>query len=173
MDDAEAEEALEAAGDRIVGGPRGTTPLAQLPPLPLGLCPDCDSSYGILRSCGATFAMIEKYRLDWDPNVGIVAWADQDLFDEFACTEMHELGHRWKLHLGRRLHLARTDLDGSSFLGKFLADVTDCDKLETVREAKEVWLTRATLGEFCTGGNLLDEYEIEDGVTEASATEDD
>lgn len=114
--------------------------------------------------------MIKRYRLEWDPNVGVSAWADKALLDEHA----QDSSIPWRVRIGRRLHLARTDIDGSTYLRDWLeSDDEDCDVLEMVRESQDVWLT-TTVFKISRMKNVIhfDEYELDDGVTEASAATD-
>lgn len=65
-----------------------------------------------LLARGATRLMCETFELQFTPDAGIVAWADQDLFDEFTGDGVKR-GDRWKNRLGRRVELDGEDVDGS------------------------------------------------------------
>ena len=44
--------------------------------------------------------MCERYDLQFYPASGIIAWADDDLFDDFT-GELVQEGDRWQIYIGR------------------------------------------------------------------------
>ncbi|KAJ7630981.1 hypothetical protein FB45DRAFT_1152655 [Roridomyces roridus] len=103
--------------------------------------------YEELRQRGATRLMCLTFNLEFRSDVGIIAWADGDIYDEFAGPLMQE-GDYWKIMLGRRIELDEEDADGSLFIEGLLEDallyphISGC-KWETVEETPGVWVTRA------------------------------
>ena len=89
--------------------------------------------------------MIETFSLEFTPQDGIFAWADQELFDEFSGPAM-KVGHKWRIHLGRKIMLDEDDLDGSEFVEGLLEDALlfpmDFARWETVQEVPGIWTTR-------------------------------
>jgi hypothetical protein len=90
--------------------------------------------------------MCETFNLEFDTDTGIIAWADGDLYDEFAGPLM-QMGDFWKIFLGRRIELDEEDLDGSLFIEAVLEDVLifpliSGSKWETVEESPGIWVTR-------------------------------
>ncbi|KAJ7865678.1 hypothetical protein B0H13DRAFT_1636972, partial [Mycena leptocephala] len=102
--------------------------------------------YHQLRLRGATPLMCETFNLEFDADTGIIAWADGDLYDEFAGPLMQK-GDFWKIVLGRRIELDGEDLDGSLFIEALLEDalifplISGC-KWKTVEETPGIWVTR-------------------------------
>lgn len=134
--------------------PRGDTPLRDFPEY--NILPKAYSNrgeeYDALLGRGATRAMCEQYELEFSDKRGIVAWADDGLFDAFSGHGMQE-GDRWKIYLGRRIQLEQTDRDGSEFIESLLEEVLlyplhtrkephRSEKWITVKEAPGVWATR-------------------------------
>ncbi|KAF9494522.1 hypothetical protein BDN71DRAFT_1507641 [Pleurotus eryngii] len=118
---------------------RGTTPILELPP---HLVPRMytlrKDEYEELLARGATRLMCETFELQFTPDVGI-AWADQDIFDEFAGEGA------WSLD--------GEDLDGSQFIEDLLEDAVvfqlyslygnrSPERWETVEATPGVWETR-------------------------------
>ncbi|KAJ7619067.1 hypothetical protein DFH06DRAFT_1060953, partial [Mycena polygramma] len=143
----------EAFNPDRVSQPRGDTPLREDEPyfLPSFYAtkpePDGQNEYEELRRRGATRLMCETFHLEFDPDTGIIAWADGDLYDEFAGSLMQQ-GDFWKIMLGRRIKLDEDDPDGSAFMEALLEDalvfpiISGC-KWETVEESPGIWVTRA------------------------------
>lgn len=108
--------------------PRGTTPLLEVPawaprvPHSNSYYADNPTAFGTLVSRGATPAMVELYQLEWTDEEGIVAWADEDLFDEFSSDSMKE-GAKWKIYLGRRIVLDPADPDGTKFVEDLVEEI--------------------------------------------------
>ncbi|KAJ6503510.1 hypothetical protein C8R47DRAFT_937322, partial [Mycena vitilis] len=135
-----------------VSQPRGDTPLREDEPyfLPSFYAkkpkPDGQNEYEELRRRGATRLMCETFHLEFDPDTGIIAWADGDIYDEFAGPLMQK-GDFWKIMLGRRIELDEDDPDGSAFMEAVLEDalvfpiISGC-KWETVEESPGIWVTR-------------------------------
>ncbi|KAJ6575158.1 hypothetical protein B0H19DRAFT_1254758 [Mycena capillaripes] len=141
----------EAFNPDRVSEPRGDTPLPE----------DDDERYFVpsvytnkreeyeeLRRRGATRLMCETFHLEFDPDTGIIAWADGALYDEFPEPLMQN-GDFWKIMLGRRINLDEEDLDGSQFIEALLEDtivfplIPLCNlKWETVEETPGIWVTR-------------------------------
>lgn len=107
---------------------------------------------------GATAQMIERFQLSFTETRGIIAWADQDLFDEFSGPAMKE-GDFWKIHLGRRVRLDEDDLDGALFMEGLLEDamlfsqngsLVDPTLVEwdTRHESPGVWVTKPRVVEY-------------------------
>ncbi|KAF4574248.1 hypothetical protein EYR40_006038 [Pleurotus pulmonarius] len=159
--------------------PRGTTPLLEVPPQ---LVPRMytlrEDEYEELLARGATRLMCETFELQFTPDIGIVAWADQDLFDEFTGEGMKR-GDRWKIRLGRRVELDVEDLDGSQFIEDFLEDAVvfplylpygsrSPERWETVEVTPGVWETRLV-------GDVGDQapQDADSAVNEADDGEDD
>ncbi|KAK7064198.1 40S ribosomal protein S3-1 [Favolaschia claudopus] len=104
---------------------RGDTPLRddeiQLLPPPMYLNSSGQIEYYELRRRGATRLMCETFNLEFNEETGIVAWADGDLYTEFAGPRM-EKGDFWKILLGRHIQLDDDDADGSLFIEGLLED---------------------------------------------------
>jgi hypothetical protein len=94
--------------------------------------------------------MVETFALEFSPQDGIFAWADEVLFDEFAGPAM-KVGHKWRIHLGRKIMLDEDDLDGSDFVEGLLEDAllfpVDFARWETVQEVPGIWTTRMKAGD--------------------------
>lgn len=134
--------------------PRGDTPLRDFPKY--NILPKAYSNrgeeYDALLGRGATRAMCEQCELEFSDKRGIVAWADDGLFDAFSGPGMQE-GDRWKIYLGRRIQLEQTDRDGSEFIEDLLEEVLlyplhtrkephRSEKWITVKESSGIWATR-------------------------------
>ncbi|KAK4705562.1 hypothetical protein P7C70_g643, partial [Phenoliferia sp. Uapishka_3] len=106
--------------------PRGTTPLddfsADSTPTKHENTTHSPEEFQILLSRGATPEMISLFQLEFADEDGIIAWADDGVFEAFSGEEMQE-GDTWKISLGRRLTLAEDDVDGSAFVDTMLDDV--------------------------------------------------
>ena len=97
--------------------------------------------------------MCETFHLSFSEEDGIIAWADDKIYEQFSGPAMLK-GDFWKIHLGRRIDLDEDDLDGSMFIGGFLEDVlfyppkwptvNKCrnEAWETVEESLGTWITR-------------------------------
>lgn len=89
--------------------------------------------------------MCETFHLEFTKEDGIFAWADQNLYEEFAGPLMQP-GDFWKIHLGRRIELDEDDLDGAQFLEELLEDAlyfaSHLIPWETVEETPGIWVTR-------------------------------
>ncbi|KAF4574249.1 hypothetical protein EYR40_006037 [Pleurotus pulmonarius] len=171
-------EALNA--DRT-SHPRGITPLLDVRPhLIPPMYVSREDEYEELLARGATRLMCETFELQFVPDVGIVAWADQNIFDEFTGEGM-ETGDEWKIRLGRCVQLDEEDLDGSQFVEDFLEDAVlfplhfplsnrVAERWETVEVTPGVWETRLMLdvddqrvqGGADGGEDGDNEYEEED-----------
>ncbi|KAI0061838.1 hypothetical protein BV25DRAFT_1826124 [Artomyces pyxidatus] len=159
--------------------PRGTTPLlemdqrhARVPDIYLhnssvGLSVDRSEEYYALRARGATKLMCETFKLEYSPAAGIVAWADQTLFNEFSGPGMKH-GDSWKICLGRCLELDEDDIDGSAFIEDLLEDamlfpLAHSDELghwETVLDPGllRTWVTRPK----CLPADAAEPHDDED-----------
>ena len=97
--------------------------------------------------------MCETFHLSFSEKEGIIAWADEDIFEQFSGPAMLE-GDFWKIHLGRRIELDEDDMNGSMFIEGLLEDVLlyphhwhSVEKYrneawETVEESPGIWITR-------------------------------
>ncbi|KIJ25835.1 hypothetical protein M422DRAFT_38450 [Sphaerobolus stellatus SS14] len=128
--------------------PRGMTPIRTTyesdtrPATFLG----SQEEYTALLERGATRLMIDTFHLSFENRTGIVAWADQELFDAWT-TDAMGYGDCWKIMLGRRIKLSPDDLDGSEWLGNFLEEAlltSRYELYETVKESSGIWVTRPT-----------------------------
>ncbi|KAK0470248.1 uncharacterized protein EV420DRAFT_1499280 [Desarmillaria tabescens] len=102
---------------------RGTTPLNDLPldlPVP-DIYANSPTEFQSLMRRGATVAMCLRYKLRFTRKHGIVARADEDLFDLFNTPTMEETD-QWQIYLGRRIQLHSNDEDGREFLIDLLED---------------------------------------------------
>ncbi|KAJ7492580.1 hypothetical protein FB451DRAFT_539204 [Mycena latifolia] len=140
----------EAFNPDRVARPRGGTPLQEVDHLfvpPSQTYSGGLDEYEQLRRRGATRLMCETFHLEFYPDCGIVAWADSDIYEEFAGPLMQK-GDFWKIMLGRRIKLDEDDPDGSAFMEALLEDalvfplISTC-KWETVEESPGIWVTRA------------------------------
>jgi hypothetical protein len=89
--------------------------------------------------------MCETFNLEFDAENGIAAWADEDLYGDYAGPLMQK-GDFWKIMLGRRIQLEEDDPDGSLFIEALLEDAlifpTKRGPWETVEESPGIWVTR-------------------------------
>ncbi|KIJ48523.1 hypothetical protein M422DRAFT_247871 [Sphaerobolus stellatus SS14] len=103
--------------------PRGMTPIRTTyeddmqPATFLG----SQEEYTALLERSATRLMIDTFHLSIKNTTGIIAWADQELFDTWT-TDAMGYGDCWKIMLGCRIKLSPDDLDGSGQLGNFLEE---------------------------------------------------
>ncbi|KAF9462795.1 hypothetical protein BDZ94DRAFT_1260361, partial [Collybia nuda] len=137
---------------------RGTTPLRECPPylnIPLiyredWRVPGRFEEYESLISRGATRLMCETFHLEYSEETGIFAWADGDLYEQFAGPQMQK-GDFWKIYLGRCVVLDEEDLDGASFIEGLLEEVLLFPPFdgfgvwETVEESPGIWVTRPVM----------------------------
>lgn len=130
--------------------PRGDTPLCdaiRFKKTPHGYS---KADFTHLLKRGATRLMVETFSLEFTPEDGIFAWADQELFDEFSGPAM-KVGHKWRIHLGRKIMLDEDDLDGSEFVEGLLEDAllfpVDFARWETMQEVTGIWTTRMGKGD--------------------------
>lgn len=143
--------------------PRGTTPLLEVDPAddrPRGWHGTYNALEALLAR-GATRLMIATFQMTFDEEEGIVAWADDEIYERFSGPGMKP-GDQWKIMLGRRIKLDVDDLDGSIFIEDLLEDaVTNRfpanPTWETVRLEGDpkVWVTRP-----------IGERPLDDDVTE-------
>ncbi|PPQ97046.1 hypothetical protein CVT26_001269 [Gymnopilus dilepis] len=137
---------------------RGDTPLREIdttewevPPVQYR-SPRREEEYWELIRRGATPLMCKTFDLEFSPERGIYAWADDLLFDEFSGS-LIKPGHSWKIHLGRRIALDVDDLDGSEFIEELLEEalyyakdgailLEKHERWETVQESPGLWVTR-------------------------------
>lgn len=109
--------------------------------LPAGLCDDCQPTYSALLKRGVTLRMIGMYRLEWSDALGIVAWVDRELFNEFRLPAMED-GERWKIYLGRRIRFtSEAESDGRELMRSVLENLDDSDLWTTFREGTDLWTT--------------------------------
>ncbi|KIJ48251.1 hypothetical protein M422DRAFT_248051 [Sphaerobolus stellatus SS14] len=90
--------------------------------------------------------MIDTFHLSFENTTGIVAWANQELFDAWT-TNVMGYSDCWKIMLGCRIKLLLYDLDSSEWLGNFLEEalLTSCYELyDTIKESSGIWVTRPT-----------------------------
>ncbi|KAL8290324.1 hypothetical protein RQP46_002582 [Phenoliferia psychrophenolica] len=115
--------------------PRSTTPLLTVPPIltPLLFSNTTHSPalFSSLLARGCSPRMIALYQLEFSDKGGIVAWADEDVFQAFSGDEMKQ-GDQWKICLGRRVKLDNKDADGSAFVHELLDDVYYGTQLSTI-----------------------------------------
>ncbi|TFY79740.1 hypothetical protein EWM64_g4266 [Hericium alpestre] len=134
-------------GDRQLA-PRGTTPLLDVTSdhVPVGWNYRADE-YRALLARGATPAMCETFQLEFERETGIVAWADEAIFEDYSGARMKP-GDRWKICLGRFIVLEEDDEDGSWFMETLLDEATfhmvgfSATGWESVLESEGVWVTR-------------------------------
>ncbi|KAJ7900392.1 hypothetical protein B0H14DRAFT_3423752 [Mycena olivaceomarginata] len=88
---------------------------------------------------------VRNLNLEFDAENGIAAWADEDLYGDYAGPLMQK-GDFWKIMLGRRIQLEEDDPDGSLFIEALLEDAlifpTKRGPWETVEESPGIWVTR-------------------------------
>ncbi|TFY67903.1 hypothetical protein EVG20_g3763 [Dentipellis fragilis] len=141
--------------------PRGTTPLDTNPTTFVGMsdlyAEGRQDEFRALIARGATREMCEAFNLQYVPEQGIIAWADEALFQDFSGPAMKP-GQLWKIYLGRRIKLEDGDEDGSQFIEEFLEDATmyrtvepspdseEPGRWETILDHSEVWITRPVVG---------------------------
>ncbi len=150
--------------------PRGSTPpleftyasLLNIPPEYKYREPE----YRELLGRGATPLMCEVYNLEFTPESGIIAWADDDLFEEFANEEMVEVG-RWKIYLGRQIRLDPEDEDGAQFMINLLEETMYFFQIPTMSKPEHRWLNYKGLldGVWVT----KPEVSVDDGMDEDTA----
>ncbi|KAJ7361712.1 hypothetical protein DFH08DRAFT_655948, partial [Mycena albidolilacea] len=137
----------EAVDPDRLSQPRGDTPLRDdgQHPFPPSLYLRRQIEYAELRQRGATRLMCETFNLEFDAENGIAAWADEDLYGDYAGPLMQK-GDFWKIMLGRRIQLEEDDPDGSLFIEALLEDAlifpTKQGPWETVEESPGIWVTR-------------------------------
>jgi len=157
-------------GDRTLA-PRGTTPLLDIENgtvhVPAAYRDNWGHSTGEyfdLLARGATPLMCETFHLQFTDARGIVAWADGDIYENFAGPAMQK-GDYWKMYLGRRVYLDPQDYDGSLFLEAFLEEVllfplegpgTDSGPYETIKESPGIWATQPRAHFVGVDENLLE-----------------
>ncbi|TFY73242.1 hypothetical protein EWM64_g10770 [Hericium alpestre] len=162
--------------------PRGITPLLDAAvhmSAPGHYCPD--DEYKALIARGASRLMCETFQLRFTHEHGIVAWADDALFEDFSGPGMKQ-GDLWKICLGRRIVLDEDDPDGSLFIEGLLEeamlfplrDVGDPGDWETVCEGETVlehtgdkrnvtvWVTRPEDDRLGMDAEETDEDSMED-----------
>ncbi|VDC05027.1 unnamed protein product [Peniophora sp. CBMAI 1063] len=110
-----------------------------------------EKMYQTLLSRGATREMCIQYKLRFYDELGIIAWANDDLFDEFTGDLMKE-GDLWQICLGRHIKLDWNDPTGELFIFALLEEVIfwpteGLGEWETVltrqsRKRRRVWVTR-------------------------------
>ncbi|KZV61091.1 hypothetical protein PENSPDRAFT_314079 [Peniophora sp. CONT] len=101
--------------------------------------------------------MCERYKLRFYHELGIIAWADDDLFETFT-GDLMEGGDLWQICLGRRIQLDPDDFDGEDFMRGLIEEsclfpnavTTEHGAWQTVltrqgRKKRRVWVTRLTL----------------------------
>lgn len=131
---------------------RGSTPLLDVDPsqlFPANIANGFigrEEEYAALLMRGATRSMCELFDLEFALESGIVAWADEYIFEEFSGPAMKQ-GDRWKIHLGRRVRLSKGDIDGSIFMEELLEEALYFpagvnSRWKTVQERGGVWVTR-------------------------------
>lgn len=114
--------------------------------------------------------MIATFQMTFSEEEGIIAWADDEIYQQFSGPGMKN-GDQWKIMLGRRIRLDVDDLDGSIFVEELLEDAIMHPLLadptwETVRVEgdSKVWVTRP-IGERPSGDDVMpgDDGEEESG----------
>ncbi|KAF7306955.1 hypothetical protein MIND_00488300 [Mycena indigotica] len=148
-------EGIHEHPDRLLSS-RESTPLpnpdfetGHLGPTVPAMYQERREEYDELRKRGATRLMCETFNLEFSEETGIVAWADGDLYTEFAGPSMQK-GDFWKIMLGRCVELDDDDLDGSQFIETLVeetlvqpAAIETCSLYwETVEESPGIWVTR-------------------------------
>lgn len=88
--------------------------------------------------------MSQRFRLEFKYDDGIVAWAAKDLFDEFAGRTIKEGGNlKWRISLGRQIHLEADDKDGSRYMTELMDELSYSWEgfWDTIKDDQGVWLT--------------------------------
>ena len=163
--------------------PRGTTPVNDVPDrlkfnIPInyrvGGLGRVSEEYLTLLSRGATRGMCIRYHLEFTNERGIVAWADEELYDAYAGPEMQDSDF-WKIYLGRRIELAEEDKDGSEFINDLLEEVLLSpsnldvpDGWETVEEQPGIWATGPFVSKNAEEGSESQSTEDSDGDEDES-----
>ncbi|KAJ7630979.1 hypothetical protein FB45DRAFT_1152650 [Roridomyces roridus] len=143
----EAEYTDEVANpDRLSQPARGSTPLLdderyEYPPEYIS-SESRRAEYEQLRRRGASRLMCLTFNLEYDSDVGIIAWADGEIYDAFSGPLMQQ-GDFWKFLLGRRIELDEDDPDGSGFIEGLLEGALPDSQWETVEESPGIWVTKA------------------------------
>jgi hypothetical protein len=118
--------------------------------------------------------MCETFHLSFSEQNGIIAWADEDIYEQFSGPAMMK-GDFWKIHLGRCIELDEDDLDGSMFIEGLLEEVLlyppQCSTMkeyrheawETVEESPGIWITRLMSARIVGGSDSESEdFDAED-----------
>ena len=125
--------------------------------------------------------MCETFHLSFSEEDGIIAWADNDIYNRFSGPAMLK-GDFWKIHLGRRVELDEDDLDGSMFIEGLLEDVLlyphqwytmekyRKEAWETVEESFGIWITRMISARAMADSD--NESETEYGSSDAEELEE-
>lgn len=103
----------------------------------------------------------------------VVAWADNQLFTEYSNDLIYD-GEFWKIHLGRRIYLDRSDVDGSVFIEELLDDIMHTprpDRWETVQKG-DTWITRPVAAAIKLDANGDDNDMDSDGRRVRSDSEE-
>lgn len=172
--------------------PRGDTPLREVPgPTDVPkMYANRRGEYHALLQRGATREMCKQFELEFSDKKGIVAWADDDLFDAFSGPGMKE-GDRWKIYLGRRIEVEEADFDGSEFIDSLLEEVLlfplhvreeahRSERWITTEEAPGIWATRPAVARDTdaqkttrrvkrSDSELVDEDDYDTDMAEADA----
>ncbi|KAG6829487.1 hypothetical protein H0H92_004369 [Tricholoma furcatifolium] len=151
--------------------PRGDTPLLPIQQNTRPIAGYTPLEYIALLQRGATRLMIETFNLEFSEEQGIFAWADYDLYAEFAGSKMRE-GDRWKIQLGRRFELDGDDYDGSEFIEGLLEETilypsSSANRWETFEETPGIWVTR-----MVAVGEEVEESEDDKGDDKDGSDED-
>ncbi|KIO24343.1 hypothetical protein M407DRAFT_26250 [Tulasnella calospora MUT 4182] len=159
--------------------PRGSTPLLEVDSsddLPRGWNGTYEM-YEALLARGVTRLMIATFQVTFAEEEGIVAWADDEIYQHFSGPGMKK-GDQWGIMLGRRIKLDADDLDGSIFIEDLLEDAVrhrfPADPTwETVRVEGDpkVWLTRPIGERPSDDGEMAGEDS--EGESEDDMEEDD
>lgn len=112
----------------LTSEPRGTTPpvevdrvLLRPDTIALGF-EDRLEEYEALLARGATRLMCETFTLEFSHELGILLEMDEELMAEWANEDMRRFGPRWKVCLGREIHLDPKDVDGSTYIEEHLEE---------------------------------------------------
>ncbi|KAI5115057.1 hypothetical protein M0805_009209 [Coniferiporia weirii] len=157
--------------------PRGDTPTRTVSPI----CGPEDvpasyygrgDEYRALLSRGATPAMCELFGMEFSEEQGIVAWATEDTYKEFAGPAI-TCGDYWKIYLGRRIELEKGDPSGKHFVESLLEEVVfypviaphrlcrHGEQWETVQEEYKIWATRPSVRHAGKVELLLESEEVD------------